>query len=95
MCIKYSYWTSDSAIDTLVKKAIISHTKMARYTMVPYYSLPLITIWESNKVTSVYDVGRRDDLESIGYVALYVLRGNLPWKSYKSKSSEDNLEKVM
>ena len=38
---------------------------------------------------------RRDDLEGVGYVLMYFLRGNLPWMGMKIKSKEDRLKKIL
>lgn len=38
---------------------------------------------------------RRDDLESLGYVLLYLLKGELPWQNQKGKSRKVKYTKMM
>ncbi len=42
-----------------------------------------------------YEQGRRDDLECLGYVLVYLAKGQLPWQGLKAPSKEKRYESVM
>ena len=50
--------------------------------------------YASVNALSGYEQGRRDDLESIGYVIMYFIRGTLPWQGLKAKDREDRYKKI-
>lgn len=42
-----------------------------------------------------YEQSRRDDIESIGYVIMYLLRGVLPWQNMNAKDTKTKYKLIM
>lgn len=41
-----------------------------------------------------FEQGRRDDIEALGYVFLYFLKGHLPWQGIQALSKREKYEKI-
>lgn len=41
------------------------------------------------------ELSRRDDLESLGYVLVYLIKGRLPWENIEIKNKEEKIKKIL
>ncbi len=73
------YWSS-------THKCHIPYTTGKRLTGTARYA--------SINALSGCEQSRRDDLESIAYILLYFLRGNLPWQGLKVNNKEERYRKI-
>ena len=51
--------------------------------------------YASINTLNCYEQSRRDDLESLAYVCVYLLNGELPWQGIKGKTKEEKYRKIM
>ena len=78
----------------LAKKYRSSRT-LVQYPYVKKKKLTGTARYASIHALETYEQSRRDDLESVGYVLMYFLRGNLPWQGLKVRSKEDRYKKIL
>jgi serine/threonine protein kinase len=78
----------------LAKKYRSSRT-LIQYPFVKKKKLTGTARYASIHALEAYEQSRRDDLESVGYVLMYFLRGNLPWQGLKVRSKEDRYKKIL
>ena len=78
----------------LAKKYRSSRT-LIQYPYIKKKKLTGTARYASIHALEAYEQSRRDDLESVGYVLMYFLRGDLPWQGLKVKSKEDRYKKIL
>ena len=78
----------------LAKKYRSSRT-LVQYPYIKKKKLTGTARYASIHALEAYEQSRRDDLESVGYVLMYFLRGELPWQGLRVKSKEDRYKKIL
>ena len=78
----------------LAKKYRSSRT-LIQYPYVKKKKLTGTARYASIHALEAYEQSRRDDLESVGYVLMYFLRGELPWQGLRVKSKEDRYKRIL
>ena len=78
----------------LAKKYRSSKT-LKHYPMIKRKNLTGTARYASINALNGLTQSRRDDLEAVGYVLLYFLRGRLPWQGIHVKKKEDRYHRIM
>lgn len=82
-------------LDFGLAKKYRSSTTLQHYPMTDKKKLTGTARYASINALKGLEQSRRDDLESIGYVLMYFLRGTLPWQGLPIKNKEDRYVKIM
>ena len=81
-------------IDFGLSKKFWSSTHQAHIPFITGKKLTGTARYASVNALSGYEQSRRDDLESIAYIIMYFLKGNLPWQGLKINRKEDRYKKI-
>ena len=82
-------------IDFGLSKKYRSSKTLIQYPLIKRKKLVGTARYASIHALEEYEQSRRDDLESIGYVLVYFLKGCLPWQGLKVKVKEERYKKIL
>ena len=82
-------------LDFGLSKKYRSSKTLAHYKMVKKNNLTGTARYASINALNGFTQSRRDDLEAVGYVLMYFLRGKLPWQGIPVQNKEMRYKKIM
>ena len=82
-------------IDFGLAKKYRSMTTLIQYPISKKNKLTGTARYASINVLKGYEHSRRDDLESVGYILVYFLKGKLPWQNIHVKTKEEKYKKIL
>ena len=82
-------------IDFGLAKKYRSMTTLIQYPLIMKKKFTGTARYASINALKGYEHSRRDDLESLGYIFVYFLKGELPWQRMKAKSKEEKYKKIL
>ena len=82
-------------IDFGLTKKYRSMTTLIQYPITKKNKLTGTARYASINALKGYEHSRRDDLESVGYILIYFLKGKLPWQNINAKTKEEKYKKIL
>jgi serine/threonine protein kinase len=82
-------------IDFGLAKKYRSLTTLVQYPMVKKDKLTGTARYASINALKGYEHSRRDDLESVGYILIYFLKGKLPWQGINAMTRDEKYKKIL
>ena len=82
-------------IDFGLAKKYRSSRSLKQYPMTKKKKLTGTARYASIHALEGFEQSRRDDMESVGYVMAYFLRGGLPWQGLKVKTRENKYKNIL
>ena len=82
-------------IDFGLSKKYRSSKTLMQYPLIKRKKLVGTARYASIHALEEFEQSRRDDLESVGYVLIYFLKGSLPWQGLKAKGKEERYRKIL
>ena len=82
-------------IDFGLAKKYRSSRTLKQYPMTKKKKLTGTARYASINALEGMEQSRRDDMESVGYVLAYLLRGGLPWQGLKIKAKENKYKNIL
>ena len=82
-------------LDFGLSKKYRSSKTLKHYPIIKSKNLTGTARYASINALNGFSQSRRDDLEAVGYVLMYFLRGKLPWQGIPVKNREDRYRKIM
>jgi len=82
-------------LDFGLSKKYRSSRTLKHYPIIKSKNLTGTARYASINALNGLSQSRRDDLEAVGYVLMYFLRGKLPWQGIPVKNREDRYRKIM
>ena len=82
-------------LDFGLSKKYRSSKTLKHYPIIKFKNLTGTARYASINALNGLTQSRRDDLESVGYVLMYFLRGRLPWQGIPVRTKEERYRKIM